>query len=73
MDGCHSCGRPYDESFPDWTICLDCLYNEVPDDSYIDSLGIVWTPEDLEEAGGQGEVDKMAYEADVRNKGYAKN
>ena len=24
MNGCHNCGRPYDDSFADWTICREC-------------------------------------------------
>lgn len=68
MQGCNSCGTPYDESFPDWTICRACLTDQAPDGSYIDSLGIVWSPEDLEEAGGKAEVERMVYEADIRNK-----
>jgi hypothetical protein len=33
------------------------------DDVYIDCLGIAWTPEDLEEAGGIEEVARLANEA----------
>jgi uncharacterized OB-fold protein len=64
---CHKCGRPYDESFPDWSICRSCLTEEIPEDSFVDSLGIIWSQKELEEAGGQQEVMKMASEIDVRN------
>lgn len=68
MTGCQSCGAPYHDSFPDWTICRSCMMEQVPEDSYVDALGIVWSPEELAGAGGQKEVDRMVYEADVRNK-----
>lgn len=64
---CHRCGLPYNESFPDWSICGSCLREEIPEDSFVDSLGIVWSPQELEEAGGIHEVMKMAYDADARN------
>ena len=63
---CNNCGRPYDDSFPDWSICSGCLRQQVPDNNYIDSLGIVWSPEELEDAGGQTEVEKLCAEADIR-------
>ena len=77
MEDCHGCGRPYDDSFADWTICRGCMQREMEQyhggPVYIDSLGIAWSQEELAEAGGQHEVDRMAYDADVRNKGYNKN
>ena len=29
MENCHNCGRPYDDSFADWTICRDCMWEQV--------------------------------------------
>lgn len=72
MSPCHNCGAPYDESFPDWTICRPCFLDVIPEDSYVDSLGIVWSPSELADAGGQAEVDMMAFNSDARNKVYGK-
>ena len=68
MPGCNSCGTPYNDSFPDWTICRSCMMDQIPVDSYVDALGIVWSQEEMAGVGGIEEVDKMVYEADVRNK-----
>ena len=65
MGPCHTCGRAYDDSFPDWSICRDCLAKQVPDDSYIDGLGIVWSPDELAAAGGKAEVDRLVRESRV--------
>lgn len=72
MSPCHLCGAPYDDSFPDWNICRQCLADTVPEGSYIDSLGIVWSPDELEEAGGLDEIRQLSFDADVRNKNYGK-
>jgi len=63
MECCHQCGRPYDDSFPDWTICGACYREQLPDDTYVDSLGIAWSPDELAEAGGRSEVDRLCSEA----------
>lgn len=64
---CHCCGNEYpDEYMADWTICRGCLQSQVGEDKYIDSLGIVWNKEELEEAGGVSEVERLCAEADVR-------
>lgn len=65
---CHTCGRPYDDSFPDWSICGNCLQQQVGEDKYIDSLGIVWSQDELQEVGGVGQVEVMCQEADARRK-----
>ena len=56
MDNCHGCGRPYDDSFADWIICQNCMYQQQIESGrnivYMDSLGITWTQEELDEAGG---------------------
>ena len=67
MDSCHGCGRPYDDSFADWTICRACKQREMEEyhgaPVYMDSLGICWSQEELEEAGGLEEVIKLNQEA----------
>jgi len=70
MENCYGCGRPYDDSFADWTICRGCAMQQAmeqyPEDHkpvYMDSLGIVWTQKDLEEAGGLKEVIRLNKEA----------
>jgi reverse gyrase len=64
---CHNCGGEYpDEMMADWTICRNCMQDQVGEDKYIDSLGIVWSKEELEEAGGEKEVELMCEEADIR-------
>ena len=73
MEGCYGCGRPYDDSFADWTICRDCMWeqNRMAEETtgrkvvYMDSLGISWTQEELDEAGGLKEVIKLNKEARV--------
>jgi len=67
MDGCHSCGRPYDDSFADWTICRDCIWQQQQERGvvYMDSLGITWTQEELDDAGGLQEVIRLNKEAKV--------
>ena len=71
MDDCHSCGRTYDDSFADWTICRDCKQRQMEEyhggPVYVDDLGIPWSQSELMEAGGREEVDRMVAEADVRN------
>lgn len=67
MEPCHSCGRPYDDSFADWTICRPCMQEQMEahhqEPVYMDALGICWTQAALEEAGGRTEVDNMVREA----------
>lgn len=71
MDPCHSCGRQYDDSFADWTICRDCAMKQLKESEeetgrkivYMDSLGISWTQEELDEAGGLAEVIRLNKEA----------
>lgn len=72
LQQCHACGGYYpDEYMADWTICRRCLKQKVEEDLgeevYMDALGIVWTQEDIKEAGGIVEINKMVAEADVRN------
>jgi hypothetical protein len=71
MDGCYSCGQPYDDSFADWTVCRGCMRHQMEEyhgePVFMDSLGIVWTQSELQEAGGTHEVMKMAHDADARN------
>ena len=67
MENCHNCGRPYDDSFADWTICRDCMWeqNHMAEETtgrkvvYMDLLGISWSQEELDEAGGLVEVIKL--------------
>lgn len=68
MEGCHSCGRPYDDSFADWTICRDCMAQQLEQANggervYFDALGIAWTQAEIDDAGGWHEVMKMSSEA----------
>lgn len=67
MENCHSCGRPYEDSFADWTICRECAMNEARERGavYMDSLGITWTQEELDNAGGIEEVIRLNKEARV--------
>ena len=67
MENCYGCGRPYDDSFADWTMCRSCMMSEQEKRGavYMDSLGICWTEEELKEAGGLQEVIKMNKEARV--------
>ena len=67
MEQCHGCGREYDDSFADWTICRDCMWKQQEERGvvYMDSLGICWTQEELDEAGGLQEVIKLNKEAKV--------
>lgn len=65
---CHGCNEVFpDAMMADWSVCRSCMerdmeqYHEGP--VYIDSLGIVWSQEELKEAGGQQEVDSLAREA----------
>jgi len=71
MEGCHGCGRPYDDSFADWTICRGCMWEQQKESGrevvYMDSLGISWTEEELKDAGGLQEVIKLNKEARVSN------
>ena len=66
---CNFCGRPYDDSFADWTICRDCANQKELESGreivYRDSLGISWTQEELDSAGGLAEVIKMNKEARI--------
>lgn len=69
MESCHNCGRPYDDSFADWTICRECA-NQLEALSgreivYRDSLGISWTQEELDSAGGLQEVIRLNREARI--------
>lgn len=69
---CHVCGQLfYDSQMADWTICFACKKHQMEEllgeDVYIDSLGITWTKEELENAGGIAEVQQMAHDADARN------
>ena len=65
MENCYVCGCPYDDSFADWTMCRDCAWKDGQERGvvYLDSLGISWTQEDLDEAGGLQEVIKLNKEA----------
>ncbi len=69
MDNCHGCGRPYDDSFADWTICRDCMLEQQRsngrDIAYMDSLGISWTQEELDDAGGLDEVIRLNAEVHI--------
>jgi len=67
MENCHQCGRPYDDSFADWTICRDCMLEQQQYRGvvYMDSLGICWTQEELDSAGGLEEVIKLNKEARI--------
>ncbi len=69
MEGCHGCGRPYDDSFQDWTICRSCAWEQMQQwedpPVYMDSLGIGWSQKELDEAGGIQEVIKLNKEARV--------
>ena len=72
MSQCHNCGGSFpNHMMADWTICGGCKQREMEAISgepvFIDSLGIAWTKSEMEEAGGQSEVVKMAQGADVRN------
>lgn len=72
MQPCTGCGRPYDDSFADWSICRDCKHQQMEEalgePVYMDGLGICWTQSDLEEAGGQREVDRLVAESRVWKK-----
>lgn len=67
MEPCYGCGRPYDDSFADWTICRECKHHQMEqyhqEPVYMDALGICWTQSELEEAGGKYEVDRLVKEA----------
>lgn len=67
MESCHGCGRPYDDSFADWTMCRSCAFEQQQERGvvYMDSLGICWTQEELDEAGGLQEVIRLNSEAKV--------
>ncbi len=78
MEGCYTCGRAYDDSFADWTICRPCMIahyeqQEFEDEAdeytnkkvYMDSLGISWSQAELDEAGGLHEVIRLNNEARV--------
>ena len=62
---CDKCGQPADAG---WNICSRCKKKEVQkqvgEDVYIDSMGIAWTQEEIEEAGGVSEIERMCNEAD---------
>jgi len=72
MDDCHGCGRPYDDSFADWTICRDCKQAQMEayhgEPVFMDELGITWTRSELEEAGGQQEVERLVEESQATRK-----
>lgn len=67
MSPCCGCGKPYDDSFADWSICRDCKFEQMqmiePETVYMDGLGICWAEKQLKEAGGKSEVDKLVAEA----------
>jgi hypothetical protein len=70
---CNGCYRKFDESqMADWTICIGCKKKQMEDyldeEVYIDALGIGWTKDEIEEAGGIVEVRRMVEEADCRGK-----
>lgn len=51
---------------PGWETCSPCdkeqmmeYYESQGEEVYIDSLGIAWTDDELAEAGGMSEVEKM--------------
>lgn len=61
---CHQCGGTFpDHLMADWTICRSCMQKHTPDDHYMDSLGITWSPKELEEAGGKAEVERLCRES----------
>ena len=67
---CHNCGGYFhDDMMADWTICFGCKQRMMEEATggpiFMDSLGIAWTPKELEEAGGKAEVMKMARESDA--------
>lgn len=72
MENCRGCNVSYDDSFADWTICRDCAVKQHEQAGrvivYMDQLGIAWTQEELDEAGGLEEVKSMAKEGDARGK-----
>lgn len=69
MENCYGCGRPYNDSFADWTICRDCMWEQQKksgrDIVYMDSLGITYTQEELEDMGGLTEVIRLNNEARI--------
>ena len=67
LQQCHNCGGEFlDEYMADWTICRGCMQQQMEqiqgEPVYMDNLGICWTKDELEESGGQREVDKMVAE-----------
>ncbi|WP_408998472.1 hypothetical protein ACJ77P_12945 [Syntrophus buswellii] len=71
LQQCHCCGGYFpDEAMADWTICFHCKKKQMEEiyeeEVFIDSLGICWTRDDIEQAGGIEEISKMASEADAR-------
>jgi hypothetical protein len=64
---CQTCGTPYNDSFADWSICRSCMWQQEQSRGvvYIDSLGISWTQEELDGAGGLQEVVRLNHEAKV--------
>lgn len=72
LQQCEVCGGMFpDAMMPDWTRCGGCKQRmteeEYGEPVFMDSLGIVWTEKELEEAGGMQEVVKMAHDGDARN------
>lgn len=67
MENCYGCGIPYDDSFADWTMCRGCMWQAQRDSGrevvYMDSLGISWTEEEIKEAGGLSEINRLNKEA----------
>lgn len=70
MSQCHFCGGEFsDDLMADWTICRSCYSEQMRaitgEDVYLDSLGIAWTKEELDAAGGKAEVDRLNKQARV--------
>lgn len=68
MSQCHNCGGEFsDDQMADWTICRSCYQKEMEgikrEPVYVDSLGIAWTQQELDAAGGREEVDRLNRES----------
>ena len=73
LQQCHNCGGEFpDEAMADWTVCRGCMIRETEEARgepvFMDQLGICWTQDELKEAGGKEEVERLAANADARGK-----